>query len=1180
MSKGALVIGGDIQGVQTALDLADCGIKVTLVEQAPCLQYQNHETPSQSKSVNGTESLRIMPKLLKAADHPNINILTNTTIGQVIGNEGDFHVTMIQQPRYINTDICTSCGRCELECPASIMVSANNTPNGHKAIHRPDYGLKSVPSTYIIEKSGVSPCTATCPAGINVQGYVSLISKGKFDEALDIITETVAFPRVLGRVCTHPCEESCTRSKVDQAVSICALKRFAADNGSPRSSLKRTQASVNNLETTNHPRVAIIGAGPAGLTSARDLARFGHHSTVFEALPVPGGMISVGMPRFRLPREVRQADIEDIIRLGIEIRTSTPIGKDFTLDELYRQGYEAILIAIGAHKNQRLGILGEGLSGVINSIAFLQAFNLKQPVTVGKKVVVIGSGYTGIDSARTAVRLHCERVLAVDRCSRDELQANPEEVAEAEEEGVEFDYLVAPIRIVGDNGRVAGVEFRYIRQGRPDWSGHRHTTPIPGSEFFIEADTVVVAAGQRPDMSLLGGDTTLTEGGKYIVVDPLTMATKVSGIFAAGDATRPSAPVINAIADGHRAAVSIDRFLRGENLEESRSLDKVVPVDVNLDGLEIPLIERQPMPCLLHEYRVGNFEEVDLGFTAEMAVKEAKRCLSCAGCGECLECERACELEAIEHDAIQQEIEIEVGAIAVSGKLDNQQSIKVGDTEGINIIDGHPGIYLIPTSPEAPLSSASAVASKIMIDLTKYSQTVKEHHQVIKEVNKIDVPQPINNRVMKQRALTNAESRVGIFVCGCGKSISEIIDVPNVIKYCQKLDGTVLSQQVEYACIDEGTEEIKDLASQYNLTHVVLAACSCCNLGQICFSCSDRRVQCKSNLIDSNHQDKICYEFVNIREHCAWVHYRNPEAATAKAKSLIKAGLARVRESQPLVRRQQNVEKSVLVISEGLSGMQAATDLAVQGLPTILIRHNRQSDMSTPASNNFSGSFHAAFNQLEEKLCNSGAKIFDKTKLINVEGVVGKYQISVSENGKTRRFTVGAIIIDMSTRSDVQMVNPVASEVEFPAFLLQAVNDDNVHLNTEQSDFEPAVSRLPGIFLCGIGKGALDVTKALVQGSAAASKASVLLNKGIFDIEPTVVTVDIKKCRGCANCESVCPFGAVMVIESTPGIHNAEVDNALCRSCGVCLAHCPTGAISQNGNNDRQLIASLEAILT
>jgi heterodisulfide reductase subunit A-like polyferredoxin len=407
-----------------------------------------------------------------------------------------------------------------------------------------------------------------------------------------------------------------------------------------------------------------------------------------------------------------------------------------------------------------------------------------------------------------------------------------------------------------------------------------------------------------------------------------------------------------------------------------------------------------------------------------------------------------------------------------------------------------------------------------------------------------------------------------------------VVDVPNVVKYCRKLSGTILSRQVEYACTDEAAEEIKDLASRHNLTHIVLAACSCCNLGQICFSCSDRRVQCKANLVDSNQQDNICYEFVNIREHCAWVHYRQPEAATDKAKSLIRAGLARVRESQPLTRKKQNVEQSVLVVGDGLSGMQAATDLAVRGLPTILISHNGQGVLSSPENHSLSEQFRATRNQLEEKVARSGAAILGEAKLINVDGTAGNYLVSVSDNGKSRRFTVGAIIIDISSRSDGQTVNPVAAEVELPAFLIQAFSTDNVCQKIEQSDFEPAVSRLMGIFLCGTGQGALDVAEALVQGSAAASKASVLLNKGTIDIEQTAVTVDIKRCRGCANCESACPFDAIMVTEGTPGVHNAEVNDALCRGCGVCLAHCPTGALSQNGYNDRQLIASLEAILS
>ena len=1168
MRGKALIIGGDIPGVQTALDLADCGIKVTLVEQSPALQAIQAEF--EGEGGNNTELQRLMPKLLKAANHPNINVITNADVVKVKGTKGAFKATLVQQPRYVNLDICTSCARCERECPVNILTPADRTHNGHKAIHLPDYGLKSVPSTYIVDKKGISPCTAACPAGINVQGYVALISKGKIDEALDLITEAAAFPRVLGRVCTHPCEEACTRGKVDKAVSICALKRFAADNSSPRASLKRTQESNsdNDVETTSRPRVAIIGAGPAGLTAARDLARMGHNSTVFEALPVPGGMITVGMPRFRLPREVRQADIEDIVRLGIEIRTSTPIGKDLTIQDLQRQGYEAILIAVGAHRNQRLGIPGEGLDGVINSITFLQAFNLKQPVKVGNKVVVIGGGYTGIDSARTAVRLHCERVLVVDRYSKEMLGANPEEIAETEEEGVEFDYLVAPIRIVGHEGKVAGVEFRRMRLGRPDHQGRRHTIPIDGTEFLVEADTVIVATGQRPDLSFLQGDITLTEGKKHIIADPLTTATKIPGIFAAGDAARPGAPMINAIAEGRRAAASIDRFLRGEDMAAGRSLEKAVPVEVNLDEIEVPPIERQPMPCLLHEFRVGNFEEVALGYTTEMAIKEAKRCLNCAGCSECLECERACELDAIDHTMLPKQIVLEVEAIAVR----ENQDTELWDKEGVGLATRRPGIYMIPSSPDDGLSPASAIASRIMVDLAKGQTLESEFYQVTREAGKADRLKPIYYGDKSQETPGNLEPRVGIFVCDCGGSIGEVIDVPNVVEYCQGLDGTVLSRQVGYACTEDTAQEIKDLVRQHNLTHVVLAACSCCNLDQVCFSCSDRRVQCKSNLLGGNQTDNIYYEFVNIREHCAWVHHDQSEAATAKAKRLIGAGLARARESQPLTKKESNVERSVLVVGGGLSGMRAAADLAVQGFQTILIGKYEPARQS-------SRQFQSTGQNLERELASNGTMILSDAELINIAGPAGHYQASVARNGKLHRFTVGAIVVDMSTGLNGQKNSALAERPELPPLLLRAVRNGDEPLGTVQPGMEPAASRLPGVFLCGTGQAATNITDALIQGSAAASKASVLLNRGTIAIEQTAATVDQSRCRGCGTCESVCGFGAITLTERFPGIFNAQVDEGLCRGCGICVAHCPSGALSQNGYSDLQISASLKAIL-
>ncbi|MDD5126919.1 MAG: FAD-dependent oxidoreductase [Dehalococcoidales bacterium] len=858
MSKGVLVKGGGRAGVKAALELAERGVKVALVAEAGALP-NGHD--------NSYEALRFTPLLLRAAHHPNINVITNASLERLHGEKGDFKVRIIQHPRFVDAAACVSCGKCEIECPVNV-VSLTGSDEKHKAIHLPLLGLKSVPAAYCIEKSGVSPCAAACPAGVNSHGYVALIAQGKFKEALDLITESAPFPRVLGRVCNRPCEANCTRGKIDRAIAICALKRFVADNNSTEVSLKRTHDNRKGRVKPAQPRVAIIGAGPAGLSAARDLARMGHHCTVFEALPMPGGMITVGMPRFRLPREVRQADIEDIVRLGIEIRTSTPIGKDLTMDDLKKQGYEAILIAVGAHKNQKLGIPGEGLSGVVDGVSLLRAVNLKQPFTIGSRVIAIGGGNVAIDSARVASRLGTKEVSIFYRRTRAEMPANDEEVTEAEQEGVKLEFMVSPTRIIGQDGKVTGVAFHRMQVTDGESEGRRHTVPIEGSEFTVEADTVIVAVGQRPDFSFLEGDTTLTEGKRHIVVDQSTMATRVPGIFAAGDAAYDSGPMINAIGMGRRAAISIDKYLRGEPVAKEPVHARVTPVEVNLNNIYIPSIEPQEMPFLPMKERRGNFEEVELGFTPEMAMREAQRCLNCSGCSQCLECVRTCELDALDHSQTAQRYDFEVAAI-IAGK----DTVIIHDSE---LITTRHGIHLLSSS-DADFTEASSIAAEITEELTKHGI---ESKPLLKEIQAPAIASP------------TGKPRLGIFVCGCGGNISDVVSITKVLGYLRNLPAIAYVSGIAYACTDEGSADIKYAVKKNNLSHAVLAACSCCNFDQICFSCADRRILCKTKLMEGDFNSTY-YEFINIREHCVWVHRNNPEEATAKALSLIQAGIAR-----------------------------------------------------------------------------------------------------------------------------------------------------------------------------------------------------------------------------------------------------------------------------------------------
>jgi len=459
-----------------------------------------------------------------------------------------------------------------------------------------------------------APCTLTCPAGINIPRYLRYIGEGKYGEAVAVIREKVPFPGSLGRVCIHPCEGECQRTQLDDAISIRVLKRVAADHDT---GLWKKNSKV---APATGKRAAVVGAGPAGLTAAYYLAKLGHAVTVFEALPAPGGWMRMGIPDYRLPRNILEAEIDEIRAVGVDIKTDSRIE---SLDELFGQGYNAVFLGLGAHQGMSLGVDGEDSPGVIDCASFLTDVNLDREVEVGDRVAVIGGGNAAIDSARTSLRLGAKEVTIIYRRTLAEMPANPEEIEAAEAEGIEIYFLAAPSRISSQDGKLV-IECIRMQLGAPDASGRRRPVPIAGSEFTMTFDNIIAAIGQRPEVP---EKYNLSIGrGNTVEADPETTATNREGVFAGGDAVTGPASVIEAIAAGRKGAVSIDKYLGGQGIID----ETLAP----LPETEPPLTRaekgrRVHPPELTPAERTRSFAEVEGLLAEEMAVAETARCLKC-----------------------------------------------------------------------------------------------------------------------------------------------------------------------------------------------------------------------------------------------------------------------------------------------------------------------------------------------------------------------------------------------------------------------------------------------------------------------------------------------------------------------------------------------------------------------
>ncbi len=579
-----------------------------------------------------------MEKITFTLDGQQVSVEPGTTILQAAESQGKKIPTFCHVKKLKPFASCFVCV-VEMEGRANLLPSCSTLVGEGMVIKTSSDRVRKARKTCVdlllSDHLGdcLGPCMSSCPAGIDIPGFIKHLAEGEPRKALELIKHNMPLPAILGRVCTRPCEEACRRQLVEKELAICHLKRYAADYVS-----KSGDEYQPTCEPSTGKTVGIVGAGPSGLTAAYYLQLLGHQCTIYDMHEAPGGMVRYGIPSYRLPRDVIDREAEIIEKMGCEFQFNTKLGRDVSMDQL-RDRHDAVYLALGAQKASSMRVEGENLEGVLPGIGFLGAVSRDENFPIGRKVMVVGGGNTAIDASRTALRLGADEVSILYRRTRKEMPAWEEEIVAAEEEGVKLELLAAPTRIERNEDGTLNVTCIRMELGEPDDSGRRRPVPQEGSEHIRVMDNVIAAIGQGVDATMADG-VSLERWGN-IQADSHTMRTSVPEVFAGGDCVTGADIAVTAVGAGRRAAISIDQFIRGEEVvgDERRYQHEMGPLNVIQPAVyaKFEKAERTPMPHLEDEKRRTTFEEVETGFMDQKVIEEAKRCMEC-GCRDAHEC--------------------------------------------------------------------------------------------------------------------------------------------------------------------------------------------------------------------------------------------------------------------------------------------------------------------------------------------------------------------------------------------------------------------------------------------------------------------------------------------------------------------------------------------------------------
>lgn len=1087
--RAVLVAGSGYGALKAAEDLCHAGIPVLWAARAdnflelPPGVERRPEWPSDL-------NFQFRPLYLRVTRHPLVTPLTRARVRSIAADGDGLSALVEQDPVYVDYDRCTGCGRCMEACP---LADAPIPPLTRSPAYCPSRAL-------LLEKRAVSPCRQGCPLGVNAQAYLALTRAGRFDEALAVVRRDNPLPGVCGHICSHPCESQCRRGELDEPLAIRDIKRFLFEHEAEQGPAALPAPSGPRLGR----RAAVVGSGPAGLCAAHFLNQAGVDVTVFEAMPLAGGMLRAGINAFRLPRAVLDAELNALIASGVEIVTGRRVE---SAGALLQRGFDAVLLATGTHQDLRLAIPGEELDGVRHCVDFLTRLNLQGQGSVGPRTVVIGGGNSAMDAARTALRLGAKQVTVLAIETEDILPASPAEVAEAREEGVELRLGFAPVQIDGP-GRVAEVRYRAARWVFPE-DGPPRIEFTSEAIDSIEADSVIVAISQRPDLAGTGlaEEVTLGPGGRLAVDGD--QRTSMDMVFAAGDAVSGPSTVVATMAAGRQAAAAVIERLTGVAAPSpvpelaGRGVGEPEPISE-----ELARMPRQRMAQRQPKVRRRDFDPVDLGLTASQAVEEAGRCLQCAVCCECLACEQACgPVEAIDHERAGRRLSVSAPAVVWAE-------------------DGPP-----------PVDGDGAGGRVFAVDPAKYSDDLMDALMTGSTAAGLAMPAAAGLRRPEKEepppeTAPAGPPRLGFFLCACNGSMAPEGVLERILDMARALPEVVHAKVVYSACNEGGSDAIAEAMAGQNLTRAILAACVCCPLEFQCISCNDQRTRARLHLFERLGLSRGSFETVNLRDHLHGFSLEEDELVR-RARGLLRPAFIRSRHLGALRQGATDMGRRVLILGGSAVGVSAARNLALQGLSVRLVHRARPEGEELPAD--------IAGRALETGL-GAGITGVEAAEIGSIGGHLGDFSVRARVDGRWRTWKADVICLTDPNLIGLSMYAGRTGLKKFYRY-------DFAFFNTPQI----GIYRVMPVTLKRV-----DPYQA---GAALAGEVATTAAKAHLQDHQLSPRVDPDRCRGCGRCVEICPFEAVGLKQNPDGSFTSQVYHYNCVGCGGCVGRCPVTAL-------------------